>query len=298
VFRSAHPVVEDNVAYLPVRSGRESKLPVSCFIITKNEADRIGRCIASVVQWVDEVIVIDSGSSDDTVPIARRAGAKVMYNQWPGFGQQKRYAEDQCRNHWVLNLDADEIATPDLKSELVELFKSGEPEFAAYRLPVHIVYPGRNRPRLFAKDHTCIRVYDRRRVRFKDSTLHDSVDPGHHPVGGLRSVVFHHTFSSFKGLIAKCDERATYSALHASYRSPGMLRLRAFAEWPLVFTKYYVFRRHMMAGLDGLVFAAIMAHYRQARIIRMLAQQAHHESSTAGTNRVPDLIPVRTRARA
>jgi glycosyltransferase involved in cell wall biosynthesis len=296
VFRPIHPVVKDNVEYLPVRSGGGDKLPVSCFIIAKNEADRIGRCIASVIDWVDEVIVIDSGSSDATVPIARQAGAKVLYNEWLGFGQQKRYAEDQCRNPWVLNLDADEMATVDLKAELRRLFRSGEPEFAAYRMPVHIVYPGQDKPRLFAKDHTCIRFYDRRRVRFKNSTLHDSVDPGHHLVGGLRSVVFHHTFSSFKGLIAKCDERATYSARHASHRSAGKLRLRALVEWPWVFTKYYFFRRHFTAGLDGLAYATIIAHYRQARIIRMLAQQTSPEGSHAGTNSDPALI--RTRARA
>ncbi len=143
MYSSDELLFEHNVVRLPVKSGRHNALPISCFIIAKNEEARIGSCIASVIDWVDEVIVVDSGSSDRTVDIARQAGAKVVYKEWLGFGQQKRFGESLCRNPWVLNLDADEIAPPDLKHELRQIFNSNETEFAAYRLPVHIVYPGR-----------------------------------------------------------------------------------------------------------------------------------------------------------
>ena len=146
----------------------DRKLPVSCFIIAKNEAHRIARCIASVIDLVDEVIVVEVGSSDDTIKVATGAGAKVIHNDWEGFGQQKRFAEDQCRNTWVLNLDADEVATPEFRSELAAIFGSGQPEFASYRMDVHIVYPGWAKPRLWASDHKCIRFYDRSRVRFRN----------------------------------------------------------------------------------------------------------------------------------
>ncbi|MEP2437055.1 MAG: glycosyltransferase, partial [Roseibium sp.] len=79
-------------------------LPISVFIIAKDEADRIGRTITSVRDWVDEVIVIDSGSSDGTVAVAEQLGARVLENAWPGYGPQKRFGEDQCRNDWLLNL--------------------------------------------------------------------------------------------------------------------------------------------------------------------------------------------------
>ena len=86
------------------------RLPISCFIIAKNEADRIVRTINSLKGWVNEVVVVDSGSSDDTMAVARRAGARAISNPWPGFGEQKRFAEDQCTNDWLLNVDADEVA--------------------------------------------------------------------------------------------------------------------------------------------------------------------------------------------
>src|SRR5437764_957280 len=93
-------------------------LPISAFIIACNEADRIGRAIASVRGWVDEIIVIDSGSSDDTVKVAQSLGARVLTHAWPGYGLQKRFGEEQCKNRWLLNLDADEEVTPELAQEI------------------------------------------------------------------------------------------------------------------------------------------------------------------------------------
>ena len=103
------------------------RLPISCFIIAKDEADRIGRTIESVQPWVNEVIVVDSGSTDDTMAVAIRAGARAISNAWPGFGQQKRFAEDQCTNDWLLNIDADEVVTPELCREIEALFANGSP---------------------------------------------------------------------------------------------------------------------------------------------------------------------------
>jgi glycosyltransferase involved in cell wall biosynthesis len=98
------------------------RLPLSAFIIAKNEADRIPAAIKSVVGWVDEVIVIDSGSEDETVAVAESLGARVVFNEWPGYGLQKRFGEDQCRNDWLLNLDADEEITSALAAEIKAKF--------------------------------------------------------------------------------------------------------------------------------------------------------------------------------
>ncbi len=122
------------------------------------------------------------------------------------------------------------------------------------------------------------------------------MDPGHQPVGRLKSVLFHYTFASFKSLAEKCDERATYNARHASYRSPGKLRLRAVVEWPWVFTKYYFLRRHFTAGFDGLVYAAIIAHYRHARLLRMLAMQANAGAAHGSAAEVLSPSPLRATA--
>ena len=83
-----------------------SRLKISCFIITKNEEKKINEVINSVRSLVEEIIIIDSGSTDQTVNIAKKMGAKVFFNDWKGFGEQKQFGENMCRNNWVLNCTA------------------------------------------------------------------------------------------------------------------------------------------------------------------------------------------------
>src|SRR4051812_25902035 len=103
------------------------KIPVSVFIIAVNEADRIGRTINSVKDWADEVVVIDSGSKDGTPQTVEALGARSIHHDWPGYGLQKRFGEDQCKNDWVLNIDADEVISEELGKEIQELFVFGTP---------------------------------------------------------------------------------------------------------------------------------------------------------------------------
>ncbi len=247
----------------------KARLPVSCFIIALNEADRIGATIASVRDWVDEIIVIDSGSTDNTVAIAEAGGAKVIFNAWPGFGQQKRFGEDQCRNDWLLNLDADEVVTPKLRRSIESLFENRAPDCSVYGMAIKIVYPGWNKPRPIANDHYCLRLYDRRRVRFANSTLFDSVEPKDEKVGRLTGDIYHHSIRSLDDLARKCDDRATYNALNSSPKSPLELGIRSATELPASFFKYYIGRGHFTGGWTGLGFAGITAYYRWQRILRM-----------------------------
>lgn len=119
--------------------------PLSCCIIAKNEADRIGATIASVAELADEVVVIDSGSSDDTAAVAEALGARVIFHDWPGYGPQKRFSEDAATHDWILHLDADEVVTPALHAEIKALMAAG-PALNGYRFRICDIYPGRARP--------------------------------------------------------------------------------------------------------------------------------------------------------
>ena len=245
------------------------RLPISCFIIAKNEADRIARTIHSVKGWVNEVVVVDSGSSDDTMAVARRAGAWAISNPWPGFGEQKRFAEDHCTNDWLLNVDADEVVTPELCREIEALFASGSPPLVAYGMPVKLVYPGASKPRLWARDHWCIRLYDRRAVRFRASAVHDSVVTGSHRYGKLQAPLHHFSMRSFDDMKRKLNERTWLSVEHSDPLSSIRLVPRLMTEMPMNFLKYYITRRHFTGGVMGLRYAAIQSWYRFLKIYRV-----------------------------
>jgi glycosyltransferase involved in cell wall biosynthesis len=273
------------------------KLPISCFIIAKNEADRIAQTIRSVRPWVDQVVVVvDSQSSDDTAGVARSEGAEVITHDWLGFGAQKRFAENQCKNNWLLNLDADEIITPDLKREIAGLFDGRSPAFSAYGMPIRLIYPGETSPRLWARDHWYVRLYDRRVVRFRNSAIHDAVVTNGHRVGHLRACMHHHSIRSFDDMRRKLNERAWLSVAHANIHSTAPLLPRIFTEIPVSFLKYYVGRRHFTGGMAGLRYASIQSWYRFLKICRMRHARSLLQNITA-SNRTGPHNPIRTRSK-
>lgn len=260
-----------------------AKLPISCFIIAQNEADRIGRTIRSVEPWVDEVVVIDGGSTDDTIAIAQNANARVISQQWLGFGGQKRFAEDQCRHDWVLNLDADEVVSPELQAKISALFRSRTPEHAAYGMPVHVIYPDRCKPRIWARDHWCVRLYNRKVVRFRDSNIHDTVVTEGHLVGRFSAPIHHFSIRSFEHMRAKLDRRMSLSAENSSANNSALTLARLAIEYPLNFYKYYIVRRHITGGFTGARYAAMQAWFRSAKIYRRWRQPrtSHSQRQTS-----------------
>jgi len=247
-----------------------AKLPISCFIIARNEDDRIDRSIRSVIEWVDEVLVVDGGSTDATVAVSQREGARVISNSWPGFGQQKRFAEDHCCNDWILNIDADEVVTPELRQQIEILFKDGAPSLSGYGMPIRLVYPGAQEPRILARDHWCVRLYNRRIMRFRDSSIHDSVVTEGHEVGRIDAPLHHFSIRSFGDMRRKLDRRMWMSTQHSVELSMLRLTPRLLTEFPMHFFKYYIVRRHFTGGLTGLRYAQLLSWYRFLRIYRMI----------------------------
>ncbi|MCP5145360.1 MAG: glycosyltransferase family 2 protein [Gammaproteobacteria bacterium] len=133
------------------------RLPISVFVIALNEADRIGRTLASVADWADEVIVIDSGSTDGTCDIARAAGARVISHDWPGYGQQKIFGEQQCRNRWLLNLDADEVVSPALADSIRSFINGDTTGIGAAAFRWQMVHWRDPKPRRLAPSHRFVR---------------------------------------------------------------------------------------------------------------------------------------------
>lgn len=255
-------------------------IPLSAFIIARDEEARLPATLAALRGWVDEIVLVDSGSTDRTVEIARAHGATVIHREWTGYGPQKRFAEEQCRNDWLLNLDADEVVTKALASEIEALFGgSATPEPGAYKVRILNVYPGDSRPRPLANDYNVVRLYHRAAGRYSDHPLHDRVELSKQArPKQLEAPVWHYPFASFEQAIEKFNRFSSFSAANSKAKKPWALGARLFVEFPVVFVKFYLFRLHMLGGWKGFYFSICNAFMRTSRIAKMLETETRHEA--------------------
>ncbi|TWU28180.1 glycosyltransferase family 2 protein [Bythopirellula polymerisocia] len=263
-----------------------SRIPVSVYIIAKNEADRIGRAIRSVCDWVDEVIVVESGSDDDTAQVAEQAGARVMHNPWSGYGPQKRFAEDQCRNGWLLMLDADEEVSPALASEIQEIFRLPV-NVDAFWMQVTDMLPGEDRPKWFAYSYTILRLYNRQRGRCSNHAYQDRVEIAGNNLGELSGRIWHHSFRSWEATVAKLNFYSSQVARDRVHRRMPMLGLRLFTEFPLQFLKCYFGRRFCLRGSMGLAMSITVAYLNLLRLLKTAEakrQLTREESATQSSS--------------
>jgi glycosyltransferase involved in cell wall biosynthesis len=250
---------------------------ISAFIIAKNEANRIAKAIHSLKKIVDEIIVIDSGSTDDTVKIAEDIGARVIFNEWPGYVKQKSFGEKLCKHDWILNIDADEELSTELQDEIEFIFRSNNQDhYIAYRISVVIMYRNELRPRLLAPSNKVIRLYNRHYSSFSNvtkTTTHDAIlfDPGINPAGrvhDLNGVAYHFSGTSIEQLVAKANFYSSEQArdLEKLGRTPP--KIRVVFEMLSCFLKAFFIRRYFVFGFDGFVDSMIFAFARFIRLAK------------------------------
>jgi glycosyltransferase involved in cell wall biosynthesis len=256
----AHTV---NVAPLP------SPLPLSVFIICKNEADRIGRTLEAVRGLSDDIVVVDSGSTDGTQALAAQLGARVVEHAFEGYGPQKRHAETLCRHPWLLNIDADEVIPPDLAEEIRALFAGAGPAADAYRIRIAEIFPGEGAPHRFAYALTPVRLYRRDKGAYSQSPVWDRVDlvPGAR-VAKLRGTIHHFSVRSLGDQMTKLNAYTDALVADMAARGDGVSVLRLALEFPANFLKAYIGRRHVLRGAYGFMTAMNFAFYRYLRVAK------------------------------
>ncbi len=249
-------------------------IKITCTIITLNEGDRIERTLKSLTGVVDEIIVVDSGSSDKTEEICNRYNTNFIHNDWPGYGPQKRFAEDQATHNWILNLDADEVLTPKLQKEIIDFKQSKDNLFSGFKFKIISVYPHHDKTRFLAEFYNIIRLYNLNHIRYRDSLVHDVVDPNNHKIGQLNGECFHYSFRSLDHIKEKLE---SYTSLQAKeIKKPiWSILLRLPFEYPSAFIRFYLLRRHITGGLFGLQMSHIMAKSKVNRLLKILKRQLH-----------------------
>lgn len=242
-------------------------LPLSVFVITLNEADRLGATLQAARHLSDDLVVVDSGSSDETVAVAEQFGARVIHNDWNGFGPQKRFAEEQCSHDWLLNLDADEVLSDQAIAEIKALFADGAPTKPGYYLNVVTIYPGKTKPRPFADFYRINRLYDRSKMRYSDSRTDDRVIDNGLALGQIEGPIWHYSFRDIADIAPKMESYAHQQVHEKAYkRTERGLKARLLIEYPVNLLRYLFGRRHVTGGLLGIQYAHEVAKSKKKRL--------------------------------
>jgi len=231
---------------------------ISATLITCNEERRIARAIESL-RCCDEIVVVDSGSTDRTVEIAQQLNARVIESPWPGDAKQKNLAAAQAANDWILSLDADEALSEALEAEIWQLRKKG-PEFDAYTMPRMAQYVGRWILHSGWYPDRKIRLYDRRKANWVGEFVHESVE-FHGAVGHLKSNILHYTYDSISEHVRTLDSYTTLAAqeIVSRHERVGWRSLLFEPAWTFLHT--YVVQRGFLDGPEGLMIAYMAALY-------------------------------------
>jgi glycosyltransferase involved in cell wall biosynthesis len=231
---------------------------VSAIVITLNEAANIDACLDSI-KWADEIIVVDSGSTDGTPDRARAHGARVIVRDWPGYSAQKNFAAGESRNDWILSVDADERVTPDLAAE-IRATLAGPADAAGYRIPRVTWHLGRwIRTTDWYPDYQ-LRLYDRRQASWPARLVHESV----HASGPVRYLTHELQHFAYRDISHHHEVMNRYTSLaarqmHEQGQRAGVGDL--VFHPPAAFLRNYVLKRGFVDGLPGFIISAMNAQY-------------------------------------
>jgi glycosyltransferase involved in cell wall biosynthesis len=231
---------------------------VSVTVITKNEASDIGEALASV-SWADEMIVVDSESTDATVAIARRHTDRVIVREWPGYIAQKNYAASLASHDWILSLDADERVTPELAAEIKATLAT-PPSHAAFHMPRVTWHLGRwiRTTDWYPDDQ--MRLYDRRLAEWTGRYVHEAVSV-RGTTARLRGELQHYAYRDIADHLETIDRYTTYAAteMHERGRRAGLLQIAGHPA--LAFLRNYLAHGGIRDGVPGFIISAMNAYY-------------------------------------
>lgn len=253
---------------------------LSACVIAMNEEDRIGACLASL-DFCDEIVVVDSHSTDSTRAVSAAAGARVIERDWPGHVAQKEFAIRAARHEWVLCVDADERVSPALRAEMLALRDAGFPVHAGWRFPRLSSYLGEPvRYGTWYPDRQ-LRLFDRRRGRWSGHDPHDRVEL-EGSIGRLDGDLVHHPYRDLSEHLRTLDTYTTLSA-RGMYERGRRASLLDVAFRPVLrFVGFYVFGRGFLHGWRGLVLSALHAHNGFLKYTKLLI--LNRGADDGGTN--------------
>ena len=235
---------------------------ISLYVITFNEEKRLARTLSSAKDLVDEIIIVDSGSTDKTQEIAKSFGAKFIYHKWESVGHQVKFAEEQCAYKWVLRLDADEVNSQDLAQEIKAIKLNARKD--GYILPRGEVFPGMQHANKLVWHYKEIRLYNRDFWTMSGTLGHDDVIKANENAtfGTCRNFIDHYSFISVSQIVEKYNIESDRLAERAITQQKNYSPFRLVGAATLEFLKFYVLGRFFLLGWWGFIHCVNLSFLR------------------------------------
>jgi len=233
---------------------------ISCFVICCNEEDRIGACLESLAGWADQLIVVDSGSKDKTVEIARQYTDEVHQTDWPGFGPQRNRALAWCEHDWVMTVDADEVLTPELKDEIDQVLSEPDLDANFIKMPWHTYFFGRllKHGRYSAPQG---KLFHKEGAHFKHRQVHETIVLPYVKTRNLKSPILHYSWRSFRHCQEKHVQYASLGAEDKFQRGKKSGLAYAVLRFFTDFIQQFFLRGGFLDGWRGFLMAIVLGQY-------------------------------------
>jgi glycosyltransferase involved in cell wall biosynthesis len=240
-------------------------------IIAQNEAAKIGE-VLDAIRCADEILVVDGGSTDGTQEICRARGARVLERPFDGFAPQKRFAASQASHDWILNLDADEVMTPELDDEVRRLMAREEIPEAAFFVPMRLVFMGRAFRRGNQAHALKLRFFDRRRAEYADKKVHEHII-ARGPVGKLREVALHYSYRDISHWVDKMNRYTSLGAEDLARRGARNSVTRLVVTGPFHFFQDWILQGNILEGLPGFCWSVLAGVARMVKYMKQLERR-------------------------
>jgi glycosyltransferase involved in cell wall biosynthesis len=243
--------------------------PISATLITYNEELNVDEALQSL-SWIDEIIVVDSGSSDTTLDICRRFTDRIFHREWTGYVDQKNFAVEKARNDWILSLDADERISPELCAEIQKLARIGFGK-PGYKIPRAAFFLGRwIRHGDWYPDYQ-LRLFDRRYGKWAGGRVHESVKTLENPEF-LNGEIYHYTYRSLSDYLRRLETYSSLAALDYQQRGKFATPLKLLGNPFGAFIKAYLVKRGFIDGTPGFavaVMGAVSVFFKYAKLYEL-----------------------------
>ncbi|MBS1960252.1 MAG: glycosyltransferase family 2 protein [Bdellovibrionales bacterium] len=246
------------------------RVPLSAIVLT-HQSDRTLDSVLSALTWCDEIVVVDSGSKDKSIEIAKKYGANVLTRAFDGYGPQKKYAVEQAKNDWVFVVDSDEVVTPELQREIVEMFAAGYPAetIVGYEVQIKLVFLKKAMNYSGTGNKFHLRLFNRKFGNFNVAFVHENVEIN----GSLRHLkhpMLHYSYLTVEDYFNKFNTYTTFAAQDMAKKNKRISLVRLFTSFQAHFITRFIFRLGFLDGYHGFLWSLFSAMYPSVKYAKLI----------------------------